>query len=956
MDNVDNVNNKGLNIVHLNMRSLFCKNKFEMFKQQLMESNIHVLGISETWLKKDLPSDLLNIKGYDIIRNDRNWLHNGITKKGGGVCMYLKSNLIYSEQKYCKLNSSSKDIESQWISLKIPNIREIVIINLYRPPQGNIKTFCDKLNDDLSTFNSSKKIEFYLIGDFNINMLNKSSDEFKELCNVTNSFGLKQLINNVTRFSKNDNCLGNIFSNCDVINKSGTLDWNFSDHQAVYINRKKNREIKEKSKFTGRSYRNYNKENFQERLREFSWYNFFNIEDPDICWDILYERIIFVLDDICPEKEFNINVYREPWMNKDIMEKIIDKDKALKKAKNSNKKEDWDIAKYLRNSTGKFVEEAKINYMNDNLESSYRDPKQFWRNIFSILPSKKQKQKSKIHLKNSDNTIMEDSLVADYINDFFTNIGPDLAKNLNDDWEYFGNEFDNEVQDIKINKMEVINFIKEIDLTKSSGLNKISSQCLKDALLALSAQLIHIFTISLKYSIFPKAWKMGTIVPLFKSGKKDDVSNYRPVSLLPVPGKILEKIVHSHLVAFFENNNLLCERQGGFRKDHSTLGSIADFTTDIFNAINSKDLTVATFFDLKKAFDTVDHSILIKKLSKMGIQGNTLRWLENYLLNRKQRTICNNILSQEGNVICGVPQGSILGPLLFLVYINDISNIFENAKFQLYADDTVIYCSGKSMENIIENLQTNMNRFANWCRVNKLTINTKKTKVMCFGSRHNVKKAISIELKVNDQLIQNVPTYKYLGINLDQTLNFNYHLKNVVNTISRKLYIFSKIRRFLNVKTSIILYKTMILPFFDYGDVVYMFSNSNILHKLDRMHLRGLKISLKADHKMSDNVIFNDCKISNLCNRRHVHLRNFMFNKRHQCAILSDDMDRICTRSNSGPKFLVTKPNCEAFKRSICYSGAVDWNSLNPDLRNLDNISIFKNNQKSWLLKTYLSN
>ena len=460
---------------------------------------------------------------------------------------------------------------------------------------------------------------------------------------------------------------------------------------------------------------------------------------------------------------------------------------------------------------------------------------------------------------------------------------------------------------------------------------------------------------SIKHCIFPKYWKIATIVPLFKNGKKSEVSNYRPVSLLPIPGKILEKVIHVHISNFFEINNLLCDRQGGFRKNYSTLSSISNFTNDIYNAINSKKLTVATFFDLKKAFDTVDHTILIRKLEKMGVRGNLLLWIENYLLERVQKTICNNNLSEIMDVKCGVPQGSILGPLLFLVYINDINDIFGKANFQLYADDTVIYNSGTSMAEIKNNLQENVDIFTNWCVVNKLTINTKKTKIMIFGSRYNIKRNPTMDLLINGEKLQIVPTYKYLGINLDQTLNYNYHLKYLVNSISHKLYVFSKIRRFLNDQSALIIYKSMILPFFDYGDSIFMFSKSIYLKKLDRLHIRGLKISLRLDAKSNEQDVFKQCNISNLDNRRHVHLRNFMYNRKNLCQKTMEDENRICTRANAGPLFEIEKPNCESYKRNVCYSGALDWNNLNANVRNSENIYIFKKIQKTWLESTYNS-
>ena len=302
-----------------------------------------------------------------------------------------------------------------------------------------------------------------------------------------------------------------------------------------------------------------------------------------------------------------------------------------------------------------------------------------------------------------------------------------------------------------------------------------------------------------------------------------------------------------------------------------------------------------------------------------------------------------------------MPQGSILGPLLFLVYINDVECIFCDVKFQLYADDTVIYCSGKNIADIKYKIQLNIDKFVNWCNTNKLTINTKKTKLMVFGSRYNIKNTTKdLDISINNEILQSVPTYKYLGISLDQTLSYNYHLKNVVNSISHKLYVFSKIRRFFNIKSATTVYKTMILPYFDYGDAILMFSNGKLLRKLDRLHFRGLRIITKADNNISESELLIQCNISNLENRRLVHLRNFMFNRKHLCKTYDESLERISTRANDGPMFDIIKPNCEAFKRCICYSGCLDWNNLNPEIRNIDNIVLFKRHQKSWLLNTYL--
>ena len=351
----------------------------------------------------------------------------------------------------------------------------------------------------------------------------------------------------------------------------------------------------------------------------------------------------------------------------------------------------------------------------------------------------------------------------------------------------------NTIDKIQIHKGEVLLLIEDIDIAKSSGLDMISSRCLKDALLVLNDQLCYTFEKSIEKCIFPDKWKIATVVPLFKGGVKEEVSNYRPVSLLPIPGKILEKIVHNKMTQFFNKNNSLCDKQNGFRPKHSTINSIVDLTNDIFSDINNGMVTLSVFIDLKKAFDTVNHNILLEKLYYMGIKGDTIIWIKSYLYNRFQKTICNSNLSNIRNIKCGVPQGSILGPLFFLVYINDIQNVMNNCKYQLYADDTVIYCNGKTYEEAKLKLQNVMNKFVDWCGKNALTININKSKIMSFGSRNNIKKSKNINIKINDEYLGNVPTYKYLGIHLDQTLNFKHHSEKLLNILNHKLFMFSKL-------------------------------------------------------------------------------------------------------------------------------------------------------------------
>ena len=865
--------------------------------------------------------------------------------------MYISDHLKYDYTSLGHLNLMSANIELHCVSLVIPNMRQIILVILYRPPQGSIPKFIENLYDTLTNINRNANSEIYILGDFNMDMLDKKSQNIKDLIQNMKIFGGLPLINDYTRKSSTSTCIDQIFTNSDVISSSGIVNLNISDHLAVYCTRKKIPIKHEKKSFSGRSYRNYIKEDFQDSILNADWKPFYESVDATQCWDIMESVIRDEIDKICPIKTFRVSSSPDPWITNELLEEIRDKDLALKRARKTGKDDHWYFAKNERNRVGRLVQLARREFFHDEERNSRGDPKKFWRNISSCLTNKCS-QKATIYLFDKPgNCQIDPDNTSNYINNFFANVGNDLAKHYNHDWSPLDSpNLDSEIADAHTDFEEVHGLCKEINASKSSAIDMLSSKVLKDAFLVLTLQLVYLFNLSLQTGIFPSKWKIATVIPLFKGGSKDDVSNYRPISLLPLPGKILEKIVHARISLFLEANNLLCDEQYGFRKNRSTTHSITNLTNSILDAVNKQETCLAVFIDLKKAFDTVNHSILIRKIDQVGIKGDLLRWVDNYLHKRAQRTFANNILSSTAPVICGVPQGSILGPLFFILYINDVKQYIKDVNIGLYADDTVLFSKNANWLLAQENLQIMLNDFVKWSGKNELTINSQKTKFMVFGSRSKVKKAKNAKLAINNTKIQLVPSFKYLGFTMDPVLSYSNHISTLLNVVSHKSYMMAKIRRYISEYSAIRIYKAMLLPYFDYADIIYDKANQNGLDKLQRVQNKCLKMCLLSDARTSTDYVHERTKVPKLENRRKVHLRNYMFQmKTHVDLLCSSD---IGTRSRDAPLFTTKIPKCEAYKRSVLYNGAVEWNSLSVELRNMDLLLPFKFHQKRWLSET----
>ena len=515
-----------------------------------------------------------------------------------------------------------------------------------------------------------------------------------------------------------------------------------------------------------------------------------------------------------------------------------------------------------RNKANNLATKLKKEHYRNEIKKNKNDGRKLWKTIRNLMPGSISAGPS--NLKCGADIIADNSKMANSFNDFFANIGLKLTKsfgNLADHILSAGHENSKVRRFIfkEIDPTFVLDQLNGISVTKATGLDLIPAKLLKCGAPIIYRSLTHLFNMSLRTGKLPDQWKMAKVTPLFKKGSKSDMNNYRPISVLPIATKILERAVHAQLYGYLNENGLICENQSGFRSSHSTKTSLLNVVDYIFSNMDSGKLTGAIYIDLSKAFDTVDHVLLLEKLSKFGVNGLELDWMKNYLADRMQRTNINGHLSEASPVQIGVPQGSILGPLFFLMYVNDLPSVTKLCKVVLYADDTALFYAADDLQQIQNSLLSDFLLVSKWMDTNRLVLNVDKTKSMIFGTHQRLRNR-NLFLNSNDINIDVVNQFKYLGVVLDQHLNWESHGNMIAESVSRRLGAIWRIRKFLDQKTCELMVKALVFPLMTYCGVVWMTCSKGMQTKIQRLHSRAAKLVLGRGKFSSSSLALSNLK------------------------------------------------------------------------------------------------
>ena len=448
--------------------------------------------------------------------------------------------------------------------------------------------------------------------------------------------------------------------------------------------------------------------------------------------------------------------------------------------------------------------------------------------------------------------------MADHMNKFFCTVGSRVSATITTNYtlEDFPYASRPPVFDFSpVTETDTASAIDSLSNSAACSLDEITSLVLKSAKTELLPVLTHLYNLSIRTHVFPKCWKVSKVTPLFKSGNRNHVNNYWPISIIPTVGKVMERLVHTQLSKYLKVHQILNESQSGFRQAHSTGTCLVDFLDSIYEEIDGGGIVGSVYLDLSKAFDSIHHNILIVKLQKLGIRLGSCAWVESYLCDRTQHTKVNNTLSGPLTNECGVPQGSILGPLLFICYVNDLSIHLNHTDAFMYADDTAIIARGKSHDSVHYSLQHDLNILKNWFDANRLCLNVDKTKSMIFSSKRNWNKDIILNLEVNHNAIEQVQHFKYLGVEVDKHLSFNQHVDRICKKVNRGTGLLWRMRSFISQDLAKYLYKSLIEPHFTYLEYVYDACPASSSHKLQIAQNGALRAILNVDSRCSTAIL-----------------------------------------------------------------------------------------------------
>lgn len=939
-----------LSICHINIRSLRATAsgilKLDLIRNEI--ANVYdIITISETWLANTDNVDFYNIKNFHppfFLNRNQN---------GGGVLCWVKETLVAKRLQNFEIDG----LEALWLEIKSKSNR-FYLCNVYRPPSSPV-SFWEKLQNSLDNIENKLLSPLIITGDLNADPSTSSGSKLSNFCQFN---GLSILIHEPTRITQNsqtilDQFLTNMPGIINQVKVEPPLGLN--DHCTVscYLNFNV-KPIPVYSRLMW-DFKNANFDGYRRVLNSIDWEELINNDRniDDMCND-LTSTIYNTCKQFIPNKMVKVRPSSKAFYNNYLRRLKRKLNKTHNKAKQNNTSASWAKFRLDRNFYNREVTRVKEEFEQNNitkLNSNDITHKTYFKMAKEIFGKTNDTNIPSL-INDASKIITDDLEKANVLNNFFVK-----ASNI-DSSDAILPELNDPIpgitllNNIVITEQEVGDQIKLLDPSKSFGPDEISPVFIKSSGESLIKPLTRLYNISLASSKFPNMWKVANVLPLYKKGEKTSPNNYRPVSLLCILSKIFEKIVFKHLYNHFRDNFLISVWQSGFLPGSSTVTQLVELHYQFCHAISQNKEVRIVFLDITKAFDRVWHNGLLFKLKKWGICGNVLEWLKSYLTDRYQRVLLNGKKSNYARTNAGVPQGSVLGPLLFLVFINDLTHVVKHCKIRLFADDTCLFITVDNKETAANQINEDLLAIENWANKWLVSFSAPKTESMIFTSK--TKPLPHPPLYLNNLQISNVKEHKHVGLWFEQNLWWHYHINDICNKANKRLNVLNCFKYKLSRNVLENMYMVFIRPIMEYADIVWAGAHDSDLVKLDRLQVQAMRLVTGCTKRSNILNLYKECSWNTLDKRREVHILTLIYKivNRQAPLYLLDILPKKVSEITPYPvrnadNFDIPKTKHECFRKSCIIVGCKLWNNLDTNIRNVESCLLFKKSLKSNILK-----
>ena len=958
-----------LSIIEINIRGLL--NKQDHLKDLLRSCSPDVVLICESWLNSHTES-LIDIPGYKLYNKNR------IDRIGGGVGMLVKKELRSRIRN--DLYVETQHLEHIVVELKTDR-KNLLLVSGYRPPNTRVKTLLTEYKRLLIALKKNKHHELVLGLDHNLDLLkahsHKQTNEFLEL-NLSHD-----LIPCITKPTRITHATATLIDNIFISPKLQhtmtpyILTDDISDHLPIVAmlgNQKKS--LRESKIVKTRDFSDQNIEKIKAELSELDWTDILTDLDCNDSFNKFHQILCKAIDKHAPETQRKISyqkLARDPWITKGIINSLT-KQKRLYREQLQNKS-DVSTRNYrqYRNLLQSVMRKSRNTYLHNKCREFKQDSRKLWQLVNKLIGKSNNKSDSIDSLRIENILKYDPSSITNGLCDFFSQIGEKYANQIESTEpsieHYIGQipQNSNSMFMAPTTGTKIKEIIQSLPHKTSSGYDRISNVLLKNLNETIVLPLSIIFNKSLEEGTFPDQMKFADVMPLFKAKDRTECTNYRPISLLLTLSKLLEKVVYRRTYKFLETHNQLFVSQYGFREGHSCENAISELISQALKGKQEGMYTLALFLDLSKAFDSLEHNVLLKKLERYGIRGKTNEWFASYLPNRKMRVKCT--VSSTGKQECsnyqkvnyGTPQGSCLGPLIFIIFTNDLHKQMTSCSSLLFADDTTLYMTHRNLRYLKWCIEEDMKRLIKWFKSNKLTLNLDKTVCILF-QKNGIRESIEIDL--DSIKIRNDKLVKFLGMWLDEYITWHAHIQKLILKMTRNTNLLKHGQNMMPKETKKLIYHAHLGSHLQYG--IMLWGNSVPEEQLLKMqkiqnkcikYITGIKSITEEQNK--------DLKILKI--KDTIHMANLKFGYKLLHKLLPKKVAEASTHDskrnnlmpshgyNTRSRLIPNLPKCmnKSYKDSFLCKGPRSILSINVETRYSKSIEAFTLACKRQILNDY---